>query len=191
MSSTKGKKYSEWTAEEKAANNAKRKAFYQKRDEDLAIAFQNLTKELEALNVSPEVMKLLEACKRGSGLEKGQRSSGNREGYLTQIFGNEEPQIGQVASYLYIGVRGPNGERMNEGETMGQFVTRVGDCDYKYDANTIASLVWYLKKRGHKVENDRKSATVKYLGFEAPASDAIIPNSPAEAPKSELIKKAK
>jgi hypothetical protein len=186
--STKGKKYSEWTAEEKAAYKAKREAYWTKRAEDTAVAFTNLEAELKALKVDQKILDLLQAAKRGAGVEKGARQASNREGYLTQMFGTETPAEGALVSYLFIGVRGPQGERMNEGETMGQFVTRVGDCDYKYDANTIASLVWYLKKRGHKLENDRASATVKYLGFEAPAADAVVPASPAEAPKAKAKK---
>jgi len=186
MSKKETKKYSEWTAEEKAAYKAKREAYWKKRDEDLQSNFALLTKELEALKAKPEIMALLAACKKGAGVEKGDRAVGNRETYLTAIFGSETPAIGQVASYLFIGVRGPQGERMNAGETMAQFVTRVGDCAYKYDANTISSMVWYLKKRGHVVENDREKATVTYIRFTQPTEPVV-----AEPPKAELIKKAK
>lgn len=163
----KGKKYSEWTAEEKAENRAKRKAIYDKRREEAIENFKKLEKELVALKAGPKVMDLLTKVKQGSGLEKGPRQMGSRESYLVQMFGTEEPKVGQTVSYLFIGVRGPEGERMNENETLGEFVKRTGDADYKYDANSIASIVWYLKKKGYQLENDRASATVKYLGFEA------------------------
>jgi len=168
---TTNKKYSEWTAEEKAAYKAKREAYWKKRDEDLVNNFANLTKELESLKVPQKVLDLLSACKKGSGVEKGAKSASDRETYLTAIFGSETPTKGQVASYLAIGLRGPNGERLNANETMGQFISRVGDANYKYDANTISSMVWYLKRRGHQVANDRNAATVTYIGFTAPVTE--------------------
>ena len=187
QNTTKGKRYSDWTADEKAAYKAKREAYWKKRTEDTVAAFANLEKELVALKAKPEVLALLAAVKKGVYLPgkdgNGQRSE--KVSYLEQMFGTETPKAGQVATYLYIGVRGPNGERMNEGETMGQFVTRCGDCSYKYDSNTIASMVWYLKKKGHEVTNDRKKATVTYVKYVEPK-----PEAPA-APKAELIKAVK
>jgi len=180
---TKGKKYSDWTAEEKAAYKAKREAYWKKRDEDLKSNFEKLTSELEALKVDAKVLALLEACKKGSGVIKGDRAASNGS-YLNQMFGTEEPVEGQVATYLFIGVRGPNGERMNDGESMKDFVTRTGDANYRYDANTIASMVWYLKKRGHEVINNRQAATVTYVKYVKPADDAVLPTSPAEAPNN-------
>jgi hypothetical protein len=161
---TVAKKYSEWTAEEKAAYKAKRVAYWKKRDEDAASAFAALEKELVSLKAGPQVMQLLSQIKPGKK-DRSQRESGTS--YLTQMFGTETPKKGQVASYLYIGIRGPQGERLNDGETMAQFVTRVGDCNYKYDANTIASMVWYLKKRGHVMINNREKATVTWIGVDA------------------------
>jgi len=67
---------------------------------------------------------------------------------------------------------------------MGQFITRCGDCTYKYDANTIASMVWYLKRKGHMVVMDRKKAIVTYVEYKEPVPEV------AEKPKAELIKKS-
>lgn len=178
---TKGKKYSEWTAEEKASYKAKRDAYWTKRNEDAVNGFKALEEELTKLKAPQHIMDLLANTKKSAGFAKGEGAS-NRETYLTAIFGSETPNVGTKATYLYIGVRGPNGERMLEGEKMGAFVTRVGDCVYKYDANTISSMVWYLKKRGHKVTNDRDASFVRYDGFEK------IEETKVEKPKAELIK---
>jgi len=155
----KGKKYSEWTAEEKAQYKAKREAYWEKRKEDREANFAKLEKELIALKAPANVMQLLQS------LREKKSASRNNESYLNAIFGTDYPEKGAVVSYLFVGVRGPKGERMLPNETMGKFIGRVGDCTYKYDANTIASMVWYLKKRGHLVVSDREKATVTYLGF--------------------------
>lgn len=157
------KRYAEWTAEEKAAYKAKKVAYLTKRNEDLTSNFAALRAELEKAKVSKKVMELLSACEKGSVAKKG---AVHRDTYLTQVFGTEEPAIGQTATYLYIGVRGPNGERLGEKESIRDFVTRLGDIKYAIDANTISSMVWYLRKRGYKIDNNRDLATVTFLGKE-------------------------
>ena len=166
------KKYSEWTAEEKAAYKAKRDAYWTKRNEDLVSNFSALETALVEMKASPTIMDLLKAVRRGAGADK-QSGTVNRETYLTAIFGTETPAPGQSVSYLFVGVRGPNGERMNPKETMAQFVTRVGDVAYKYDANTISSMCWYIKKRGHEINNDRNAATVTYVKAPAPEAPKV------------------
>ena len=173
MKSTKGKKYSEWTTEEKAANRAKRKAILEKRKAETLANFEKLEKELVALKADAKVMDLLKSVKQGAGLEKSSRRMGNRESYLVQLFGTETPEIGTKVTYLFVGIRGPEGERINEGETLGEFVKRTGDADYKYDANSIASVVWYMRKKGYILENDRNAATIIYKGFEAVAEPEV------------------
>jgi hypothetical protein len=184
---SKAKKYADYTAEEKAEYKAKRDAYWLKREEDAKASFSALESELRKLNVGANVLDLVTKCKQLSGVEKGVRQQS--EGYLTAVFGTENPTVGQKSSYLYIGIRGKNGERLNEGETLGQLVTRTGDVSYKYSSNDISSICWYLRQRGHKVKSDKVSMTVTYEGFEKPvvATDAT---GPKDAPKSQLIKRS-
>lgn len=152
------KSYSEWTAEEKAQYKAKKAAYLLKRSEDTAKSFELLESELKKLNASPKVFELVEKCK-----SRGKGGASNRETYMSIIFGNENPAPNTKVSYLFIGIRGPNGERLKQGESIREFVTRVGDVNYKYDANTISSMVWYLNRRGYTVTNDKNAATVTFV----------------------------
>lgn len=156
------KKYKDYTAEEKAAYNAKRDAYWKKREEDTAAALQLLKEELLKLNAGPKVWDAYNAV-----VNNGKGKGNKRAGYLTELFGTEEPEAGTVSSMLYIGVRGPNGERLNANETLAQFVNRVKDISYKYDANSVTSMVWYCRKRGHDINVNKEAGTVTYVGFEA------------------------
>ena len=159
------RKYADYTPEEKAQYKEKRDAYWKKREETAYNSYVQLKGELEKLNASTEIMSLLETMVKASGIVKGGGSgTSSRETYLTAIFGTETPTEGQVVSFQYVGIRGPNGERLKDNETLAQFVTRVGDISYKYDKTSIGQMLWYLKKRGYNVTKDDDKATVTYLG---------------------------
>jgi hypothetical protein len=154
------KKYADYTAEEKAAYKMKRDAYWKERSDKTAAAFDRLEAELKG---NEKLLGMLNELKglAGIGKTKGARS----DGYLTKLFGTETPEVGQVSSYLYIGVRGPNGERLNDGETMAQFITRVGDAEIEVDAKSINGIIWYVTRRGYKIKNDTTAKTVTLLGL--------------------------
>lgn len=156
------KKYADFTAEEKAQYKEKREAYWKKREETAYNSYEQLKKELKKLNASSEIMNLLETMVKASGIVKGGGIS--RETYLTVIFGTETPTEGQTVTFQYVGIRGPNGERLEDNETLAQFVTRVGDISYKYDKTSIGQMLWYLKKRGYNVTKDDDKATVTFNG---------------------------
>ena len=159
------KKYADYTAEEKAQYKEKREAYWKKREETAYNSYEQLKKELEKLNASDTVMSLLETMVKASGIVKGGGSgTSSRETYLTAIFGTETPTEGQKVTFQYVGIRGPNGERLNDNETLAQFVTRVGDISYKYDKTSIGQMLWYLKKRGYNVTKDDDKALVTFHG---------------------------
>ena len=159
------KKYADYTPEEKAQYKEKREAYWKKREETAYNSYVQLKEELEKLKASTEIMQLLDTMVKASGIVKGGGSgTSSRETYLTAIFGTETPTEGQTVSFQQIGVRGPNGERLKDKETLAQFVTRVGDISYKYDKTSIGQMLWYLKKRGYNVTKDDDKATVTYLG---------------------------
>lgn len=155
------KKYADYTPEEKQEYKEKREAYWKKREETAYNAYEQLKGELEKLHASSEIMSLLETMVKASGIVKGGSS---RETYLTVIFGTENPEIGKTVTFQYVGIRGPNGERLQEGETLAQFVVRVGDISYKYDKTSIGQMLWYLKKRGFNVTKDDDKATVTFNG---------------------------
>ena len=158
------RKYADYTPEEKAQYKEKREAYWKKREETAYNSYVQLKEELEKLNASTEIMQLLETMVKASGIVKGGSGVSSRETYLTAIFGTENPEIGQTVTFQYVGIRGPNGERLKDNETLAQFVTRVGDISYKYDKTSIGQMLWYLKKRGFNVTKDDDKATVTYLG---------------------------
>ena len=159
------KKYADYTPEEKAQYKEKREAYWKKREETAYNSYVQLKEELEKLKASTEIMQLLDTMVKASGIVKGGGSgTSSRETYLTAIFGTETPIEGQTVSFQYVGIRGPNGERLKDNETLAQFVTRVGDISYKYDKTSIGQMLWYLKKRGYNVTKDDDKATVTYLG---------------------------
>ena len=159
------KKYADYTPEEKAQYKEKREAYWKKREETAYNSYVQLKEELEKLNASEQLFNLLDTMVKASGIVKGGGSgTSSRETYLTAIFGTETPTEGQTVSFQYVGIRGPNGERLKDDETLAQFVTRVGDISYKYDKTSIGQMLWYLKKRGYNVTKDDDKATVTYLG---------------------------
>ena len=159
------RKYADYTPEEKAQYKEKREAYWKKREETAYNSYVQLKEELEKLNAAEEIMQLLETMVKASGIVKGGGSgTSSRETYLTAIFGTETPTEGQTVTFQYVGIRGPNGERLKDNETLAQFVTRVGDISYKYDKTSIGQMLWYLKKRGYNVTKDDDKATVTYLG---------------------------
>ena len=159
------RKYADYTPEEKAQYKEKREAYWKKREETAYNSYVQLKEELEKLNASEQLFSLLETMVKASGIVKGGGSgTSSRETYLTAIFGTETPSEFQTVTFQYAGIRGPNGERLQEGETLAQFVTRVGDISYKYDKTSIGQMLWYLKKRGYNVIKDDDKATVTYLG---------------------------
>ena len=85
-------------------------------------ALEQLEKELKRLNASKDIIALLDNFRTGT-------SSYNALSYLTRIFGTEEPAIGTKVSFLEAGLKGKNGERMNAGESMAEFIARVKDID--------------------------------------------------------------
>ena len=159
------KKYADYTAEEKAQYKEKRDAYWKKREETAYNSYVQLKEELEKLKASDTVMSLLDIMVKASGIVKGGGSgTSSRETYLTAIFGTETPTKGQTVTFQYVGIRGPNGERLNDNETLAQFVTRVGDISYKYDKTSIGQMLWYLKKRGYNVTKDDDKALVTFHG---------------------------
>ena len=109
-------------------------------------------------------MSLLDTMVKASGIVKGGSGTSSRETYLTAIFGTENPEVGKTVTFQYVGIRGPNGERLKDNETLAQFVVRVGDISYKYDKTSIGQMLWYLKKRGFNVTKDDDKATVTFNG---------------------------
>ena len=159
------KKYADYTAEEKAQYKEKREAYWKKREETAYNSYIQLKEELEKLNAPEQLFTLLDTMVKSSGIVKGGGSgTSSRETYLSAIFGTENPEIGQTVTFQYVGIRGPNGERLQEGETLAQFVVRVGDISYKYDKTSIGQMLWYLKKRGFNVTKDDDKATVTFHG---------------------------
>lgn len=158
------KKYKDFTEQEKQEYKEKRDAYWKKREEAAYNAYEQLKGELEKLHASSEIMNLLETMVKASGIVKGGSGTSSRETYLSAIFGTENPEIGQTVTFQYVGIRGPKGERLQEGETLAQFVIRVGDISYKYDKTSIGQMLWYLKKRGYNVTKDDDKATVTFNG---------------------------
>lgn len=158
------KKYKDFTAEEKQQYKEKRDAYWKKREEAAYNSYEQLKAELEKLKASEEVFTLLDTMVKAAGIVKGGSGTSSRETYLTAIFGTETPEEGQTVTFQYIGIRGPNGERLKDNETLAQFVTRVGDISYKYDKTSIGQMLWYLKKRGFNVTKDDDKATVTFHG---------------------------
>ena len=153
------------TTPQKRRLSTKRDAYWKKREETAYNSYEQLKAELEKLKASSEVMNLLDTMVKAAGIVKGGGSgTSSRETYLTAIFGTETPTEGQTVSFQYVGIRGPNGERLQEGETLAQFVVRVGDISYKYDKTSIGQMLWYLKKRGYNVTKDDDKATVTFNG---------------------------
>lgn len=158
------KKYADYTPEEKAQYKEKRDAYWKKREETAYNSYEQLKAELEKLHASSEIMSLLETMVKAAGIVKGGSGTSSRETYLTAIFGTETPTEGQTVTFQYVGIRGPNGERLMDNETLAQFVVRVGDISYKYDKTSIGQMLWYLKKRGYNVTKDDDKATVTFHG---------------------------
>lgn len=161
------KKYKDFTEQEKQEYKEKRNAYWEKREQVAMQSYEQLKAELKKLNAGENIFTMLDTMVKAAGIVKGGSGVGSRETYLTAIFGTEEPEIGMKVSFQFVGIRGPNGERMKEGETLAQFVTRVGDLSYKYDKSSITQMIWYLKKRGFNVIKDDDSATVAFLGKQA------------------------
>lgn len=155
------KTWANMTEEEKDVIRSKRKESIAKKASETREAFKALEDELNKLNASDKVLDLVDKIKVNVGVTK---STTSRSTNLVKIFGSDTPEVGQVATYLEIGVRGPKGERIKSGETLKEFVLRTGDADYICDANTITSIVWLLNKAGHDVVNDKNNARVIYKG---------------------------
>ena len=158
------KKYADYTPEEKAQYKEKREAYWKKREETAYNSYVQLKEELEKLKASTEIMQLLDTMVKASGIVKGGGGVSSRETYLTAIFGTETPTEGQTVTFQFVGIRGPNGERLKDNETLAQFVVRVGDISYKYDKTSIGQMLWYLKKRGYNVTKDDDKALVTVHG---------------------------
>lgn len=160
------KKYKDFTEQEKQEYKEKREAYWKKREETAYNSYLQLKEELEKLQASDTIMSLLDTMVKSGGIVKGGGSgTSSRETYLTAIFGTETPTEGQTVSFQYVGIRGPNGERLQDNETLAQFVVRVGDISYKYDKTSIGQMLWYLKKRGFNVTKDDDKATVTFNGL--------------------------
>lgn len=160
------KKYKDFTLEEKQEYKEKRDAYWKKREETAYNSYIQLKEELEKLQASETIFNLLDVMVKSSGIVKGGGSgTSSRETYLTAIFGTENPEIGKTVTFQYVGIRGPNGERLQDNETLAQFVVRVGDISYKYDKTSIGQMLWYLKKRGFNVTKDDDKATVTFNGL--------------------------
>jgi hypothetical protein len=177
------KKYKDFSAEEKEEYKRKRDEYWSKRNQKMQESIDALKKEVGALTKDPIVTKriygLIDNVQNASVKKTGTtRSSGT---HLTTMFGTETPKIGQVVTFKYVSVRGPNGERLNENETVAQFVTRVGDVDFKYDDKSIHSMVWYTERRGYKIKEDVANKTLTFLGTEEKEQEM----------KVELVKKQK
>lgn len=158
------KKYADYTPEEKQEYKEKRDAYWKKREEVAFTSYEQLKAELQKLEAPDTVMSLLDTMVKAAGIVKGGSGTSSRETYLTAIFGTENPEIGQTVTFQYVGIRGPNGERLKDNETLAQFVVRVGDISYKYDKTSIGQMLWYLKKRGFNVTKDDDKATVTFNG---------------------------
>lgn len=153
------KPYREWTDEEKRVYEEKRKAYLEKRQKARVDAYATLGEELKKLGASKDVLELYAMVKpKGTGQQQVQSS------VLVHLFGTDEPVKGQRASFLYVGVRGPKGERMLKDEKLPAFIARVGDATFKYDASSINELVWRAKQKGHEVRIDKEKAFVEYVG---------------------------
>ena len=157
------RKYADYTPEEKAQYKEKREAYWKKREETAYNSYVQLKEELQNLKAPEQLFSLLDTMVKASGIVKGGGTS-SRETYLTAIFGTETPTEGQTVTFQYVGIRGPNGERLKDNETLAQFVTRVGDISYKYDKQSIGQMLWYLKKRGYNVTKDDDKALVTFHG---------------------------
>ena len=158
------KKYADYTPEEKAQYKEKREAYWKKREETAYNSYVQLKEELEKLKASTEIMQLLDTMVKASGIVKGGGGVSSRETYLSAIFGTATPTEGQTVTFQFVGIRGPNGERLKDNETLAQFVVRVGDISYKYDKTSIGQMLWYLKKRGYNVTKDDDKALVTFHG---------------------------
>jgi hypothetical protein len=117
-------------------------------------ALEQLEKELKRLNANKDIIALLDNFRTGS------QSRSNSMSYMTRIFGTEEPAIGTKVSFLEAGLKGKNGERMNAGESMADFIARVKDIDSITDANTLQNWVWSLNKK-HDIEFNRNESYIK------------------------------
>lgn len=122
-----------------------------------------LKKVIEASNAKEkaQMLKIIASLMPSEGATSG----GGSYSTIETVFGVPNPAVGTTVTYMFVGVRGPKGERLNEGETLKEFVARVGDCTFKYDANTIYELAHRLQLRGYDVVADRKACTVTLNGY--------------------------
>ena len=160
----KMKKNADYNPEKKTKYKEKREEYWKKREGAAYNSDVQLKEELEKLKASTEIMQLLDTMVKASGIVKGGGGVSSRETYLTAIFGTETPTEGQTVTFQFVGIRGPNGERLKDNETLAQFVVRVGDISYKYDKTSIGQMLWYLKKRGYNVTKDDDKALVTFHG---------------------------
>jgi hypothetical protein len=169
-------KYSTWTDEEKANYAAYREEYATKREQELESKFNLLREELLKLKDSQTAISILDTI---------QNRKPAKVGYLTNLFGTETPEVGTKTTYSYIGIRGPNGERMAEIESVKHFVERVGDIVTKYSATDINQMCWYVERRGYKLHNDKTACTVTLKALPTTESEPVA----IAKPNSILIKK--
>jgi hypothetical protein len=155
--------YKDWSQEEKDAYQQTRKDNDAAKLNALNESFGLLLAELDSLETPERIIAMVQNIR--SKVING--STAQRTTYLSAIFGCEKPTIGTTVSYLYIGLRGPNGERLQEGETFKDFILRVGDGNIKYDDKSINQMCWYIEQKGHKVTNDKKNATVTLVSLKS------------------------
>lgn len=150
------KKYSEMTKEEKEVYNQKVKSAELKKVQEREKLFEDLIAELKTFKVSDSVLQKVEILRKGK-IEKSSR--------LERLFGTSEVKEGMKVTFLYIGVRGLNGERTApDAISLKEYVTKWSDVKYVMSSKDIKEDVWYLKKSGHDIEINEKDAYLVYKG---------------------------
>jgi len=133
------KKYYQWY----------RKQGYKKEADAIASNFSLLEAELKKLKATPEVFKLLEACK------KAPKAEGTGKTYIEQIFGTM-PEVGKtitIDEYNF---------GMSKADVMKAF-QETGNMPSVVERKLgLGQMIWYCAKAGHiVVQNADKSITYK------------------------------
>lgn len=150
------KSYKDWTDAEKAEYKRKDAEREQRKADERNALFAKLEAELKSLNASAEALNILQTLKNGVKLEKGAR--------LSRLFGTETPAPGTVVTFLWIGARGANGERLLPNEDIAGLVKRTGNATFVKNLN-IHEDVWYLKKQGYDIVEDDVKAIVTFKNY--------------------------
>ena len=138
--------------------------------------------ELKKLNCPTNVFELLN--------EIVNPAKRNKESYLMQVFGTEEPVIGQVARFDFVQLRGKNGERLQENETAAQFMIRMnGEVEFKHDNKSLNDIRWYLEKQGYITKKDNEAKTFTLLAIKT--KEEVEDDAKATAEAKLAFKKAK